>query len=70
MADDRSEAYREMFTRNKIRECLAGMNTYDQASFVYECIERALGANFDTRHFITVNNIVTETYEDRKQYEV
>ena len=49
MADDRHEAYREMFTLSKIREMLDGMDSFERSSFVYECIHHALNANFDTR---------------------
>ena len=65
MADDRHEAYRRMFTHSKIREYLSGMNIYDQASFVYECIQSALDTNKDW-HMETVSKIVTQEHENRK----
>lgn len=65
MADDRHEAYREMFTRSKIREMLDSMDSFERSSFVYECIHHALNANFDTRHFVTVNNIITEVQNEQ-----
>jgi hypothetical protein len=59
MADDRYEAYKELFTRSQIREILQQLNPYDQADFVYACIQTAL----DSEHQSTTSiiSIVQQT---------
>lgn len=55
MADDRYEAYRDMYTRSIIRENLSGLNPFEQADYIYDCIQTAL--NSDSR-WDTVSTVV------------
>lgn len=56
MADDRYEAYCTMYTLSQIRETLSKMNTYDQAEYVYDCIQKALASN----NAKTVQAVITQ----------
>ena len=70
--DDRSQAYRELFTRTRIREALDSFDyAYDRSVFIYECIELALESK--PRHSIyhprtlNVGNVLHEVLENRRE---
>tara|TARA_R110000822_G_scaffold102715_1_gene229211 strand:+ start:205 stop:405 length:201 start_codon:yes stop_codon:yes gene_type:complete len=63
--EDRSRAYRELFTRNKIREALDSFdNIYDRSEFIYDCVELALESN-DQPHNLNVGNILHKVLENK-----
>tara|TARA_R110000803_G_scaffold210248_1_gene281569 strand:+ start:624 stop:830 length:207 start_codon:yes stop_codon:yes gene_type:complete len=63
--DDRSEAYRALFTRSTIRESLKTFeHEVDRSEFVYDCIKLALETKDKQSIYygrvMTVNNIIQE----------
>lgn len=62
MADDRYEAYRDMFARSQIRKILQQLNPYDQADFVHTCIQAAL----DSSEQQSTTSIVATTQQAMK----
>ena len=67
MADDRHEAYRQMFTRSYIREVLENIeDKRDIASIMYDAIESALHTEYKWPH-PTVRGVLEEVLENHKR---
>tara|TARA_S200002703_G_scaffold11561_1_gene10516 strand:- start:1647 stop:1856 length:210 start_codon:yes stop_codon:yes gene_type:complete len=67
MADDRHEAYRQMFTRTYIREVLENIEDKQAiASILYDAVESALHTEYKWPH-PTVRQIVEKALEDNKR---
>ena len=57
--DDRTAAYRAIFTRKGIREALNSFDCeVDRSDFVYDCIQLALESSD-----LSVNNVVHEVFK-------
>lgn len=67
MADDRHEAYRQMFTRTYIREVIENIEDKREiASIVYDAIEIALHADYSWPH-PTVKGAMQEALKNNKR---
>ena len=67
MADDRHEAYRQMFTRSYIREVLENIeDKRDIASIMYDAIELALHKEYKWPH-PTVRGVLEEVFKKHKR---
>lgn len=67
MADDRHEAYREMFTRTYIRETIENIeDRRDVASIMYDAIELALHTEYKWPR-PTVRGILQEVLKEHKR---
>ena len=61
--DDRTAAYRSMFTRKSIQEALNSFDCkVDKSDFVYNCIQLALESSD-----LNVNNVVHEVLKRNKE---
>ena len=67
MADDRHEAYRQMFTRQYLQEVINNVeSTQELASIVYDAIEIALHKEYKWPH-PTVKGVIQEALEHNKR---
>ena len=66
MSDDRHEAYRETFTRTRIKEIIDKIHPADLPHYIYECVQDAIHDRSNpnrTRH-LAVKDVVQRVFDE------